>query len=248
MTKRDIKSIEKFKNLVVSFELFKTEDRLVFRADQVFAGVELQHKTLLEIGCGDGVYSIWAKLNGANSVIGLEPEAKGSSAGSGQKFNSFIWKLKLDGIKCLPETIESFNPNGKKFDIVLSYSSINHLDEYACMELERDLNAQEKYLKIFKKIKSMMRPNGKLIILDNSNKNFFGLFGKRSPFAPDINWKKHQPPEVWIQLLKKSGFANPKVSWCARYKFLSGLLNKKAFAYFFNSFFSLEVSLSRKKT
>jgi len=234
--------VKKFEDSLIKDGLYKSKDRLTFRTKQVFDNIDLKNKSLLEIGCGDGVYSIWARLHGAMPVVGLEPEVDGSTSGSGGTFKEIVNTLNLDNIECLPQTIEGFNPNGVKFDIVLSNSSINHLNEDACVRLHSDLNAQKIYLEIFRKIKSIMNPKGRFIILDNSNRNFFGLFGRRSPFAPAINWKKHQPPEVWIQLLKKAGFAKPKVAWCARYKYLPEVLSRKAVSYFFNSFFRLEVS------
>lgn len=237
--------INKFASLAVKNNLYESKNKLLFRAKQVFSGIDLKDKSLLEIGCGDGAYSIWSRINGVRQVIGLEPEVDGSTSGSSKIFTELTNELNLDNIKCLPQTIERFNPNGIKFDIVLSNMSINHLDENACIKLDKDGDAQKKYLEIFKKIRSLMKPEGKFIILDNSNKNFFWIFKKRSPFCPNINWRKHQPPEVWIKLLKEAGFNNPKVAWPSRYYYLLSLYCPKIISYFIDSFFRLEMRVNK---
>ncbi|MDP1853775.1 MAG: class I SAM-dependent methyltransferase [Candidatus Omnitrophota bacterium] len=235
--------INKFTALAVDNMLYKSKNKLLFRAKQVFGDIDLKDKSMLELGCGDGVYSIWAKINGAKRVIGLEPEVDGSTSGSAKIFTELINNLNLDNIDCLPQTIENFNPNGIKFDIVLSNMSINHFDENACIKLNSNLDAQRKYLGIFNKVKSTMKPRGKFIILDNSNKNFFGIFKKRSPFCPNINWRKHQPPKVWIKLLKQAGFGEAKISWPSRYCCLLSLYCHNIISYFIDSFFRIEVTL-----
>ena len=234
-------SIKKFKKLIVNYGLYKAEKKFMFRANQVFGEIDLRNKSLLEIGCGDGVYSIWAKLSGAKHVIGLEPELDGNISGSSMIFKRLINELDLDDIECIPQTIEEFNHNGMKFDIVLSNMSINHLDEDACMRLDTDLDAQEKYLAIFNKIKSIMNHNGKLIILDNSDKNFFKLFNRSSPFCRGVDWRKHQSPKVWVKLLKQADFSDPKISWPSRYFYLKNLYCPKLISFFLDSFFRIEM-------
>ncbi|OGX15234.1 MAG: hypothetical protein A2166_00400 [Omnitrophica WOR_2 bacterium RBG_13_41_10] len=238
-TKKEL--INKFKKLTVKYGLYKSEDRFLFRARQVFRNVNLINKSILEIGCGTGVYSVWAKLNGAKLAVGLEPEVDGCEDESSNIFKKFISELSIDNTECIPQIIEEYKPNGLKFDIVLSNNSINHLDENACMRLDTNLDAQEKYLVIFKKIKSLMNHNGKLIILDNSDKNFFKFLNRNSPFCRGVDFRKHKSPKVWVRLLKQANFSEPKISWPSRYFYLKNLYCPKLLSFFLDSYFRLEM-------
>jgi hypothetical protein len=35
----------------------------------------------------------------------------------------------------------------------------------------------------------------------------------RNPFAPSVEWEKHQHPRVWAELLAESGFHSPRIRW-----------------------------------
>lgn len=243
ISERKHAKLKEFKELAVKKRLYKAPNRLEFRARQVFSGVDLQGKSLLEIGSGDGIYSIWAKLHGAKKVVALEPEVDGCDYDVKEMFNSLMKDLKIKNVTCVPETIQGFvSQDDEKFDIVLSNSSVNHLDEDACKKLERDAKAQEKYIIIFKKIRSMMKKGGMLLVLDNSNSNFFPSLHKSSPFSPNIDWQVHQAPEMWIALLLKAGFFNPKINWPSRYKFFPHIYCSRLVSYFFDSFFRIAIT------
>src|SRR5947209_20599636 len=45
-------------------------------AAQLFRDTDFRNKTMLEIGCGKGIFCLWAAIHGAEAV-GLEPLAEG---------------------------------------------------------------------------------------------------------------------------------------------------------------------------
>ena len=49
--------------------------------EDLFDGVDLSGKRMLDIGGGSGIYSFYAACAGAREVICLEPEAAGSMSG-----------------------------------------------------------------------------------------------------------------------------------------------------------------------
>jgi SAM-dependent methyltransferase len=112
-----------------------------------------------------------------------------------------------------PVTIQEYEDKNGSFDLVFSYSSINHLDEGACARLDRSNSAKKAYLQIFEKVKGLLRSGGHFVISDSGRLNFWNLLGLRSPFAPTIDWKKHQEPVVWEGLLKKAGFEFVALDW-----------------------------------
>jgi len=90
----------------------------------------------------------------------------------------------------------------------------------------------------------MVKPGGKLIIIDAARRNFFGDLGMRNPITPNIEWFKHQQPEFWSRLIGECGFGKADIRW------LSGRLLRharitslpKALSYFGQSVFRLEMT------
>ena len=81
----------------------------------------------------------------------------------------------------LPLTVQGFDGPKNYFDVVLSVASINHLDEKSCIALLDSPDAVREYQNIFRNIAAMMRPGGKLIIMDAARHNVFGDLGMRKP-------------------------------------------------------------------
>ena len=170
---------------------------------------------MLEIGCGKGLLCLWAKIHGANHVVGLEPLAEGAydSAKCYSDFRTIVTELGLENIEMVPSSLKDYRPAKGSFDIVLSISSINHLDEASCVELRRRTTARQRYVKLFNHVRDLMPTSGTLFVVDGSSRNFFGDLHLKNPFNPHIEWFKHHPPECWVELLTKCGFTNPRISW-----------------------------------
>ena len=186
------------------------------RCRQLFSHVGvLEGKTMLEIGGGEGLFSLWALANGARKVVVLEPEAEGSTIGAGQKLEGHRRTLGIaeEWLVLQRQTLQDYEANGQVFDLILSYSSINHLKESACVLLRESENAWQRYMEIFKKVNTMLKEGGHLIISDSGHHSLWGLLGLRSPFAPTIDWRKHQDPELWRRLLNQAGFEFRAIEW-----------------------------------
>jgi SAM-dependent methyltransferase len=170
---------------------------------------------MLEIGGGEGLFSFWALTNGLKKVTVLEPEADGSRAGIGGRLTKHRQALSIpeESFALYPMTIQEYEGERETYDLVLSYSSVNHLDERACAQLDRSKSAKTTYLQIFEKVYEFLRSGGHFVISDAGRLNFWGLLGLRSPFAPTIDWKIHQEPVVWEGLLKKAGFEFVALDW-----------------------------------
>ncbi|HEU4416018.1 MAG TPA: class I SAM-dependent methyltransferase [Candidatus Angelobacter sp.] len=215
-------------------------------ARQTFRDIDFRNKTMMEIGCGKGMLCLWAALHGARHVVGLEPLADGcyDSIKCHQAYHSMAEQLDLPQARILPSTIQDFDCPSNYFDVVLSVASINHLDEKSCVELGSSDHAEKEYQAIFRNIARMMKPGGKLIIIDAARHNFFGDLGVRNPMSPNIEWFKHRQPEYWAQLLRGCGFANPHIRWSSgkllRYAGVTAL--PRALSYFGQSIFRLELT------
>jgi SAM-dependent methyltransferase len=213
---------------------------------QLFAGIDLRGKSVLDIGCGSGMYLIWASVNGASRLVGLEPllEGSGSSRNTEGTFKMLCGSLGLKNIERLPHSLQEYRCDDGSFDIVLSHASINHLDEDMCMELKTNPRAREAYLEMFKKIRRMMKEGGRLIVVDATNRNVFSDLGMRDFLHPKLNVLKHQDPAFWSRLLTQAGFGEPQISWLSRPSIgpLGVLLRNRPMNYLLGSSFRLEMT------
>ena len=123
-----------------------------FYFEHLFQDVSFAGKSVLDIGGGAGIYSLYGAYMGASSVIILEPELKGSKNKTLNRFHRFSNRFSLDNISMLPVSFQQFDPHNQTFDIILLHSSINHLDEEACINLKHDEDAISRYKTIFQKL------------------------------------------------------------------------------------------------
>jgi SAM-dependent methyltransferase len=186
---------------------------LRFQCDYLFDGVEFGGTTVLDIGAGDGASSFYAACNGASSVVSLEPELAGSSSGMTTRFESARDLIHADNVELRAETLQSFDAEGRSFDVLVSIASINHLDEEACIRLQEDEDARRTYRRTFAKLADLARPGAALVIADCARRNAFGDLGIKNPIVPMIEWHKHQSPKFWAGLLEQVGFRRPRIRW-----------------------------------
>ena len=230
-------------------KLYSTGARLLFHMEEVFAGVSLQGKRVLDIGGGSGLCSFYAAARGARAVTCLEPEAAGSQRGEmNSAFHELGALLDFAGtVQLLPITLQQFECEPGTYEVIVLHDSINHLDEQACMRLRHDPEAQGVYRRLFRKMAEITTRKGTLIALDCSRHNFFRALGIKNPFAPQIEWQKHQSPALWAGLLLDCGFRNPRVRWTSFNRFgKTGrvLLGNRIAAFFLLSHFCLKMEAS----
>jgi SAM-dependent methyltransferase len=191
------------------------KDRLYFTAKYLLGDVKMGGKRVLDIGGGYGLWSFYAAAAGCAEVICLEPIAEGSTSNIRGKYEHMKDELEEYGskkVKFLERELQKYEPRSK-FDLVISQNSINHIDERACMKIHKSYEAKKTYSEITKKIESLTKKGGKVIIGDASSNNLYNDLGIRNPFAPQIEWNKHCTPETWIKILSRSGLRNPTLRW-----------------------------------
>lgn len=231
---------EIFFRTIIRHGLFPNRSSLYFYLNSMFKNISLENKNVLDIGAGNGLYGFFMSVRGAKNVTCIEPEGDGSNSTVLNKFNRLRDELGLKNIKFSSKSFQEFDPGKEKFDIILLHNSINHLDENACMVLDKDQDSQSVYKELFSKISSISNKGSSITLCDCSNRNFFSDLGISNPFAKNIEWSKHQKPELWIKLLSKSGFGEPHLRWNS-FKRLGNpgkyIFANKLMAYFFTSHF-----------
>jgi SAM-dependent methyltransferase len=215
---------------------------------KLFAGVDLEGKTMLDIGCGDGRMGLWAAAHGARRVVGLEPEVDGSRAGMQEAFRRTARQIGLeDTMELVTARLQDYDAGHERFDIVLLAASINHLDEDACTRLHNDEQARQIYREHLRRLAQVAAPGAALIVTDGDRRNLFALLGVRNPLAPTIEWEKHQSPRLWARLLCDVGFEAPTVRWTTFNTLRApgqALLGNRACAYMLRSEFMLRMRRS----
>ena len=233
-------NLEGYFSAVIEEGLYPSRRNLQFYLKALFKDIALENRRVLDIGGGSGLHSFYAACMGAKEVVCLEPETGGSRSGMGAKFRKLGGILGYNHVRFEPLTFQAFEPTGKQFDIILLHNSINHLDETACINLLNSEAAKAIYLNMFSKLSSLASGGASLIVCDCSRYNFFALLRIKNPFAPTIEWHKHQAPEVWVDLLSQVGFVNPRIRWTSFNTLRSPgktLLGNKLLSYFFRSNF-----------
>ncbi len=218
-------------------------DRDALGLRDLFAGVEFAERRMLDIGGGTGFFSFYAGCMGAKEVVCLEPELDGSTAGVRRTFQRLRAEFPGMRVELDTRTIQEFSTT-EMFDIVLLHSSINHIDEAACIRLLEDEGAREAYRRVFARIRDLANPGAKLIVSDCARFNFFPLVGMKNPLRPTIEWHKHQEPAVWARLLGEVGFRDPKIAWEPLYRFGTPgrvLLRNRGAAFFLKGVFHLQM-------
>lgn len=211
---------------------------------QLFPGIDFKGRTMLDIGAGNGKFSLWAAAHGASRIVALEPTGDGADAGSTVgSLRAMRDTLGFSMIEVEETRIQDHVPTSP-YDLVLLHYSVNHLDEDACIALRESDDALRAYQEIFRKIHRMMSPGGAIVLTDCSRTCFWARIGMTNPFAPDIEWFKHQSPETWRDVLGTAGFHSPSILWTYEPKALDLgrlLLSNRPVAYFYTSIFVLRM-------
>lgn len=169
----------------------------------------------LEIGAGEGFMSLWLLHAGAGAVTSLEPEADGATHGVAARARAHREALGIGEGRWdyRPDTFQTFPANGHRYDLILSHASVNHLDEDACMRLHQDPAARRRYLELFGKVRDLLERGGSFVLCDVGRENYWARLGRKSPWAPEIEWDKHQEPETWCEVLREAGLQPVSRRW-----------------------------------
>jgi len=237
---------EKFNRYLKENNIWLSRQRLDYSLRQYFRGLNLEGRSVLEIGAGEGLSCVWCVLHGADKVVALEPEASGSTKGMKRGFEKMAEATDLKGkVDYLPIAFGDYlNKNqSRSFDYILMQAVINHLDEEAtkCLHLPEAEAERQQYRDTFKRMFDILKPNGVVVIYDVGRRNFWHDLKLKNPFSPTIEYDKHQQPKMWNELLCQAGFESIDTKWFTIYKLrhLRLLLSYWLPTYFLNSAFIL---------
>jgi hypothetical protein len=233
-----------FNNIASLSGLKRTSGLDWYFKGQIFKGVDLKNKRMLDIGGGNGLASIRSLMQGGlKEATVLDPFDSGSNSDMLEQFQKMKYASGVgDRLKLHIGTLKDLSVKDGIFDIALMHNSVNHINEEMIPLLKFSLKARNTFLEEFKSIRSRIALNGTLIVSDCSNRNFFGDMGIKNPIAPTINWAIHQSPAVWSAIIQSSEFKHARTTWTTRRelgRFGHFILGNKVGAYLTSSHFTL---------
>ena len=216
-----------------------------FQMDRMMKGYDFDGKDILDVGCGRGYISLYLSFACKNSTIYALDEAEGDGSDRNvlEILEQDVNKYRIENINMLKEDINRWEP-GRQFDIIVAKYSLHHI-AWDDIRITRSTNAylfknreaREKHVQMFRKIKSLLKPGGLLVIWETSRTNIFRFI---PVMKRHMNWKTKPTAREWLYLFEETGFDDIRQVYDIPYKLraLDGIW-KYIFGYFIfpNSFF-----------
>jgi SAM-dependent methyltransferase len=185
----------------------------------VYSGVELRQMSVLDVGGGTGLHSLFAASCGAREVVCLEPELEGSGGHEHDMLDLMV--RKFPQVSVHKTSLQTFKTEDSHFDVIIMHNVINHLSEADCVNLLTSDAAKSAYRTIFARISRLSSSDATAVIADCDRANFFADHGMANPIAGSIEWMKHQSPTVWSSMLSDHGWIEVSTRWLTPFVALS---------------------------
>jgi 2-polyprenyl-3-methyl-5-hydroxy-6-metoxy-1,4-benzoquinol methylase len=193
---------------------YRSGARYRARAEFLFSGIEFAGRRVLDVGCGPGTWALWAALHGAASVLGIEPEADGSTTGALGTMRRLIADLDMAGrVSARDALLQNLVHEPPGFDVVILFNVINHLDQEAVERLHLDPQAQERVVAILERLHQLLAPGADIVVADCARSNLWASLGLTNPLAPTVRWDAHQNPEMWAIVFERAGYRIRDLRW-----------------------------------
>src|SRR2546423_1219298 len=215
--------------------------RVEFWLRQSLRDLDFRGKAVLDVGAGEGLFSCYIGLQGAATVVALEPELEGAEHHARRMLIERVAALRLRNVTCLADTFQDYAGPDEAFDVIVAHDTINHLDERAVIALHRDEGARASYRGLLRKFYGLLKPGGVCVIADCTRANLFASLGVPNPISPTIEWYKHQSPDLWMRLMRDVGFDRADLHWTypRRLRLLGRLLDNRFASFLLESHFVL---------
>jgi len=191
---------------------------------KLFQDVQLQDRSVLEIGSGRGLISLHCATQGASSVVSMEPEMEGSTGGVTDIQQQRIQQLGLeDRVELVRQNFHDAVLEKESFDVIVMIAVLNHLYETPLNAL-KSKEVFGRYVEIAARLHSLLREGGTLIATDACRYSFwtqvrrFGWPKFLCLTQQTIEWQIHQQPKVWRKIFLQAGFRDVHIQYPVPYR------------------------------
>jgi len=182
--------------------------KALWQLQRLLAGIRIADARILDVGAGWGRHTLYFAAAGAREVVALEPEAAGAGRGIADRLEHLVHACKLKNVRVLREDFMTAALEQEAFDVLFAHAVINHLCETREV-IRTDSATGRYYLRVFDRMRRLLRPGGLALIVDANRRNIghlLQMFGLRHPLFPDVDWRLHQTPATWQYLMHLAGF------------------------------------------
>jgi SAM-dependent methyltransferase len=217
---------------------YEPYDAFLFHAREELAGLVLSGKTVLEIGCGRGAFSIYMALaGGADRVIAIdEAEGFGAVKENLSYLQAIVQRHEIPAIRTMKADIivPALFPD-EYFDLIVANFSLHHSLPAHRQRTSKD-EVNKELLRMFNNLNRYLTKGGQIVLREMSGINFWRFMPYRWKMS-HIDWDIHPSRRQWLVALHNAGFREVRYSFLTPF-FLSrwpSLLVRNRFASFFCS-------------
>ncbi|HYG70004.1 MAG TPA: hypothetical protein VD838_20180, partial [Anaeromyxobacteraceae bacterium] len=139
----------------------------------LFSGVELRDRRVVDVGGGNGFVAFYAAAMGAREALVLDP-ALARAGAARATFERLRAELPGLPVTADPRRLEEAGPGGRHDALVL-HDAIGELDVPACRSLLHDPGARETYRALFARLRALARDGATLVVYDRTPANLYPL-------------------------------------------------------------------------
>lgn len=183
-------------------------DAFLFHADEQLNGISLYDKTILDVGCGNGAFSLYLALFGkAKNVIALdEAEGNGSKPEAFRQLKRVVETHSIPNITIVKSSLYDCEIPENSFDIIVGNFSLHHaINPFGALFQDRE--ARQSSLSTFKLLHTLLKDTGRIVLREMSRINFWRFLPYKWKMS-HIDWKGHATLHEWRWIIKKAGFCN----------------------------------------
>lgn len=190
-------------------------DNFLYHAEEQFRGIDLNGKSVFEIGCGVGLISLWlALLKNTGRIVAIDGyEGVGEDRNN---YNSFTMTIKENSINIDLMKMNFWKNNFKpdSFDIIVANYALHHMvrtEKY----IFSDGETRNQWVDLFSEIKRILKKDGVLILKEVTRFNLWRLLPLRFRY---MDWEIHPTKKEFVYVVRKAGFKNVVLRNTMNYK------------------------------
>ncbi len=224
------------------FKEYEPLDAFLFHANEQLSGACIANKTILEIGCGSGAFSLYMALCGkAKKIIALD-EAKGNGFDpkAFKQLQTIIRNHNIQNLTTVESSLHDYVAPENSFDLIVGNSALHHAIR-PFGYLFKNEKSKHASLTTFKQLYALLKNNGMIVLREMSRINFWRFLPYKWKMG-HIDWKTHATLGEWLWVMKKTGFYDTHHAFLTPFflrKWPSFIIRSQFANFFFSSSFYL---------